>query len=324
MGKIPCITELPTSYQVRIFYRENGKEKCYSKTFKYKNYSTKEQALKAAKRHRNKKHKELQGKKKTFTVDELYKKSYKYIPVTKATQKRHGNFYTYAIGEKYGQRNINDITEKDIEESLQKITNKSNDCIERALGVWKRIYKTGSMVGMSITDKTTNIIPPKSQNCEAKEKTTALTKKELEKAINILAPKKTIKDEKYKYEHERIVCMIWLIYFTKMKPSEILALAKENVDIEKCVIKVKVEQGSSEKKNVVIMPITLQKRRREIEMSEKVLAICEYLLATRRNEYLFCRYSGELWDINKMCDTIYQATKKESFRFTLTAVLGVK
>lgn len=316
--RIECITELPASYRVRVFYTEDKQKKCYSKTFKFVHYPTKGDALRAAIEDRDRVQNSLHSATgKVWTVSGIYEMSKKYILISAKTVERHQHFYDYAIGKKYGDRDIHSITTADIQECLNQLqTEKSDDYINRVLSIWRRIYKTCSILDLNIPDRTLAVVVPKSKK-PTKAKRQPLTQETLEAVIKCLQPDPFRQDERYQYERGRIVYLIWLLYYTGMRPAEALALKLEDVDIDNKEIHVYKAVGSTKDATTQIIQAKTAASVRNVYLNDLTLEICTDLIKSRRSEYLFARYDGSLWDIDQLTDLIHQLTKKDGIDFRL-------
>lgn len=313
-----CITELPASYRVRVFYTTEGVQKCYSKTFKYSHYASKEAALVAAIEDRDRVHASLNSATgKVWSVDEIYEQSKKYMLISAKTVERHQHFYGYAIGDKYGARDIHTITSADIQESLNVLQeDKSDDYIKRVLSVWKRIYKTCAILELPIQDKTLAVVAPKSKKIPPKKRE-PLTPESFAKVIAVLQPDPLRHDDRYQYERGRIVSLVWLLYLTGMRPAEALALTTDDWDKERRELQVFKSVGSTKNDTKIIVPAKTPASVRTIYLNDETEEILEALDETKRCGYLFARYDGQVWDIDDLTDLIYQLTKKAGIKFKL-------
>ena len=317
-NRIECITELPASYRVRVFYTEDNEKKCYSKTFKYNQYPTKGDALRAAIEDRDRVQSSLHSATaKVWTVSGVYEMSKKYIVISAKTAERHQHFYAYAIGDKYGDRPIHSITTADIQECLNTLqAEKSDDYINRVLSIWRRIYKTCNILGLEIPDRTLSVVVPKSKK-PAKPKRQPLTQETLEAVIKCLQPDPFRHDERYQYERSRMVYLVWLLYYTGMRPAEALALKMEDISLDREELYIYKAVGSTKTETTKIVQAKTTASVRTVYLNEFALEVCRELIKSRRSEYLFTRYNGELWDIDDLSDLMYQLTKKEGINFRL-------
>lgn len=279
------------TYRVYLTYYSNGETKHYAKSFSSKKYGSKKMALELAKEHRDKMRLELSNlpyNDESCFLDNLMILKETTLPHTIHTNNVHRLYYKKFIRNITGNIDIKDVKANQIQSSLNAMVDDyPQDTINRVMTIWKQLYKTAIINDYCSFDMTMKAIVPKS-NIVTKER----------KKTTSLNDMKLVCDSVLKHCEDRevaelIVCSLYIMYYTGMRPQEVYALNKENIDTENRAIHIRSRIGcTSSKKNVVVKTKTTQSIR-DIFYPKELDPIFQQLM-NRNDEYLFKTKKGFL------------------------------
>ena len=302
--KNECIYERNNSYQVKIpYYDENGNRTYYSKTFPVKKYGTKAKALEMARKHRD----EIRGKiandiiikPKHYTLDDVFNLSSSLHACKLGTKKKEtGTYNKYIKSFIGGDRDFATIKYSDIQLSLNAMVSSArNDTIQRAMSIWRRLYKHAIASDIVMKDETYNVSMPRSELIEIK-KPMECTLEDVVKVCEQI-------EIRHKSKREALLLqgILWVMWFTGMRPAEVCALDTDHVDLVNRWIYVRQSVGTSEKESGVIRQTKNDYSIRDLEIVDDYLLQVFYgLLPYAKNGYLFVRDNGKFIDGTYLSD----------------------
>lgn len=322
-GEVPKNLELrPASVKVRVKYKDGDDTKYYTSSFKYKDYGSVEETIKAAVRDRDAVKAQLKGiSPRIWTVDGVYTASLKDQMISVKTQERHAHFYDTAIGQWYGERDIHTITSQDIQESLNRYADsKSEDWMARVLSIWRRIYRQCQVLDLGISDKTFVVKVPKSKK-PAPPKRTPADDEMIDKVVHSLTHDiqghELKGDKPYTYDRIMLALAIRLMQYSGMRPAECFALQKKDIDLKAKVIHVYKAVGSTYKETGKIIATKTAQSVREIPMSPYCWEYGQVALNQTKHDYVFANYDGSLKDIDQVSSYIYTFCRVRQYDFRL-------
>lgn len=322
-GEVPKNLELrPASVKVRVKYKDGDETKYYTSSFKYKDYGSVEETIKAAVRDRDAVKAQLKGiSPRIWTVDGVYTASLKDQMISVKTQERHAHFYDTAIGQWYGERDIHTITSQDIQESLNRYADsKSEDWMARVLSIWRRIYRQCQVLDLGISDKTFVVKVPKSKK-PAPPKRTPADDEMIDKVVHSLTHDiqghELKGDKPYTYDRIMLALAIRLMQYSGMRPAECFALQKKDIDLKAKVIHVYKAVGSTYKETGKIIATKTAQSVREIPMSPYCWEYGQVALNQTKHDYVFANYDGSLKDIDQVSSYIYTFCRVRQYDFRL-------
>lgn len=298
--KYEHIDEYTTAKGLAFRVRVNGK----SKSFGTWNYRNKTEALKDAKRYRDSLL--LSNVKRDYRLSELLGMSYELHPVRAETKRKQMIMYRKYINM---DRFISDVTKADISRTLAAmVEDKSDDTIGRVLSIWKRIYDTA--IDMECVDRNLaqSVKAPQSMLIQAKKKNLIVTREEILKIEEIVGNAIQHPVEKLMY-----VSLLEFLWFTGLRPSEALALTKEDVDDSVHVTKA---VGSSIEEKFTIRKTKTAKSVRDVPIADELKPIVDEL---KRLDYgfLFVDRYGCMMNSTKVGDRLYQILRPHGIEFNL-------
>lgn len=277
------------TYRVYLTYYENGEKKTYAKSFNSKKYGSKKIALDIAKEHRDKMRLVFANNEysdKRCYLDNLMDLKEKTLVRSVHTNELHRMYYEKFIKPITGNIDIKNVKAYQIQQSLNKMVDeRSQDTINRVLSLWKSLYKTAIINDLCMFDMTMKVITPKS-NVVVKERNKTTSYEDMEQVC----------DEILKHCEDRetaqlVAYALHIMYFTGIRPQEVYALSKTNVDRKNRVISIKQSVGSNSTDDCTIINTKTKQSIRDVYYPEQLDSIFDDLFS-RNEEYLFKTKSG--------------------------------
>ena len=305
-----CIDEVKSGYRVRIgYYDDLGIRRFYSKSFAIKKYGTKQRALEYARKHRDEiKVKLANGlivKEKHYSLDQIYMEQMSIYNTTLATKKKvEGTYNKYIRNYIGGDRDFSTIKFDDIQRCLNNMVSiAKDDTIQRALAIWKRLYRYAVAKDIVAKDETYNVSAPKSDIITIK-KSMEISDEDFNRAIEML-------DNGIKNKRESILVQGALIImrYTGMRPSEVLGLEKKNIDFDFMSIYVCQRVGTTSKEENVITHAKTEDSIRYIPMVEQLVPVFKKLFELSKGDLIFTKNNGTLMNGTYLSDVCRIHTK---------------
>lgn len=219
-----------TSYKVSLVYYDHGDRKKYSKTFASWDYGSKAKALKEATIHRDLmkakllKNEPINNSNKTLSeVYELKQKTFVLAPETNRHHDIIMSRYIYPVI--HQKTKFSEITYLDIIRVLDRAkTLVTQDYLNRIFSVFKELYKSAIINNVVSIDQTIKVIVPRSTKTP-KHRKREVNQEEIDELIEKL---KSMRSKKA----ELIELAIQIMRYTGIRTSELLALSKEDFDLE--------------------------------------------------------------------------------------------
>jgi integrase len=287
------------TYRVKIPYYANGKRKFFSESFSSKKYGSKKMALEMAKDCRDKMKIHLMTNNiisvELFAISELLNESFELLPVTMQTIRKQKILCKRYITDVIGDLNIDKVKVSDIQKTLNMmIKSCSSDTINRVYSICKRLYKTAIMKDAVYNDLSAKVTPPKSE----------LIKPRREMRLDNEVFNKTLEsllsgDNDYRLVGNALLIM----YYTGMRPSEVYALTKNDIDIQNRTITINKAIGSNITDFNIVRKTKNEQSIRTIPYTEDLDIVFEELLKTDK-EFLFVKKNKKIINGNWASDLI--------------------
>lgn len=307
-----CISKRGNSYHVHIVRRdENGKNKVYSRSFSLKDYGDDDHALKEAVIWRDEQEKLLDNRRfERYTVYDLFEKSMRLFTSSLKTKTRLNNLYNLFFS-KYGHVKIDCLKIEDIQADLNKYASlMSQDQLARCVSMWRKIYRTANYSTYYCEDMSARLVVPKSKK-PAKPKRQEVTEEAIEKvADKFLNYNESHANEETKYNRMCSYYIFQTARYTGMRPAEIMALESSDININNKTISINKAVGSTMSHETTIIPTKTETSTRVIYFNDIYSDLVKEVKKwTKHKERIFAKFNGDLWDIDKLSDTIYRVSK---------------
>lgn len=273
-----------------------------SKTFNEKDYDTSIKAFEAAINYRNKLFTSQEEIVKDITVREVWKEVDDIYVLRAETQRKlNGQFNKYI---RCKDKLLKNVTRADIITDLNKMVDQaSNDTIQRVLSIWKKIYGTAIAKDYINKDITTNIKAPISHKLRPQKRNEEINEQIIEKLSKALE-----KSLKYDIEKQQANSILLMLYFTGMRPGELFALTKKDINLKENTISINKELGYDENRNAIIRPCKTGMSHRTIPIPNKLNQVVSNLM-DNKSDILFPNRKGNYYNIADL-GTRYHAIAK--------------
>lgn len=263
--------------------RYNGIDKLFNE----KDYLTSYQAFENAVEYRNKLlvNKEIVAK--NVKVDDCFKQIEDIYSLRGQTIRKLEIIYGRYIQCK--DKQLSKVTRADILNDLNAMVDTcSNDNIQRCLSIWKKIYGVGIAKGYIAADMTLQIKAPSSRKLKTKKRYEYIDEETLNKVID-LCEKKTVN----KFEKQQPYYSLWSLYYTGMRPAELFALTKDDIDFKNRTINVNKELGCDRDRKVILRSCKTEMSHRVVPISDKLYPILKKAVTLHDFNILFPNDKGE-------------------------------
>ncbi len=295
-------------------------DQVYRKTLNMKDYSDEKEALKIAKRIRDKKLVEMSAGytvNNNDTVYDIYQKTFDLLPVRQKTVQRHGYYYKLAI-QPYGSMPIDKVTSADIQKSINEYA-KTHKRMQTGgvLAVWRRIYKTAAMMNINIPDRTQSVIIP--ECIPDNPRKIEISAEDLEIFLETLQGYNAATRDG-RYQSQCIYYAVQVMRYCGLRPAETFALTREDICItsEKSgYITINKASHSTINSRLEIGAAKTKKSNRRVPMPSDLVPIMRECLSWAKYEFIFADIHGNLQDIDTVGVYVHNVAKKAKVQFNL-------
>ena len=276
----------------------------------YADFSSKRECMRIAKEIRDRILRDLDLRPvfTAMTVSELYEKSYELFPVAMSTKAEHDRVYDHYI-QQYGKTPIDRLGLQDVQMSVNRFAEKyAQERIKRIIVIWRRIYKTAFFCQISVVDLSQMIVVPKSKIVK-KEKDMTLDANDFDSMISFLS-------ESRLWKAQVALSLIWVLYYTGMRPSEALALTVDDIDLKRSIIHVRKQIGSTVTKSADIVPLKTSGSRRDVPIADGLLPVLLGLVEDA-DDLLFADPDGDIVTPITMSQYVSHVAHYRKIRFSL-------
>lgn len=317
-----CISQRGNSYHVHIVKKDDdGLNRTYSKSFKFSDYGDEVHALTEAVKWRDEQERLLKNKLfERYTVGDLYLKSLKLFTSSVKTKARLNNLYNHFLKE-FENTKLDNIALEDIQGSLNsKAKEFSQDQLERAVSIWHKVYKVANYSTFYCEDVSARLVVPKSKK-PAKPKRTEKSETEIQAvADKFLQYNESHATEQTRYNRKCAYYIYQTARYTGLRPAEILALGKDDIDTENKTISVHKAVGSTMDDNTTVIPTKNSYSTRTIHYGSEFYDLwCKFKEEkfAKDEKKLFAKADGSYWNIDELSDTVYRVSKAAGQKVTL-------
>ena len=303
-----------TYLYVRFTYKFSEETRTYTKTFNAADYPSLSEAMNAACKHRDIKRAELlQG----FMVDsDLTVNDIKEIYVAKkhmpaSTRAMFESNYRNYIEPGFGSRLIKKVTAIEIEESLTILRDtRSKEVLGRVFGIWKQLYATARKIRAVTVNITEEVEVPKSRFYPEERTVKQVSDDNIDEALKAL--RTCSERESTLFNAGLLAYMIVLCRQTGLRPSEVFALKRENIDLVNHTIRINCQYGSNEYGRAVVAPKNPTSVR-EIPLSKIAEMALKGAMSMSANEFVFTKWEGNLFTSNYVTNLLQKCKGVDRF-----------
>lgn len=294
----------------QVYFTYNHGQDHYSKNFCSADYPTEAQCLNAACKDRDKARADLiDGKlahKSAATVQECFDEYEAMFVNRKGTHTVHCTYYNNYIKKEFGETPVQKITAKTIMGNLNSLVYElSANGISKVHAVWASIMKQARLNRYILVNPMEEVIKPKSQKIEVKRNQIS-SAEDVQKVIDYLMH--TYSNPQQQYDHHIVALMIKLMRAIGCRPAEACAFQRGvSYDFSEHMIHIVQQYGTDENEQAIVR--TKAQSTRDIPMTDETEDILREAEEMSDNEFIFQRYSGELYDSHHMIMTIRYALK---------------
>lgn len=294
--------ENKNGWSFRVRYKD------IDKTFNEEDYLSSSQAFKSAVAYRNRILVEPIIN-KDVTVEQCYDEIDSVYVLRSETRRKLDTLYRNCISHKDSP--ISQITRADIIADLNKMVNEySNDAISRTLSLWKKIYGVAIAKEYLHRDMTLNIKPPLSHKVKPKKRLELTNRETLDRLIERI-------EISFKSPQERSQAkyILYILYLTGMRPAELFALDKSDIDLKKRTISISKEMGSDRDRLEVVRPCKTEMSHRVIPISDVCFPYVKEAMELSDSGILFPNLKGGHYATKDLGDRYHQVGKQISIDF---------
>lgn len=197
------------------------------------------------------------------TVNDCYEEIDSVYVLRSETRRKLATLYKNTISHK--DEPVEKITRADIIADLNAmIYNYSSDAISRTLTLWRKILGVAIAKEYINRDVSINIKPPLSHKIKPKKRLELTDRETLERLADELE-----KRLKSPLERSQARAILFILFYTGMRPAELFALDKEDIDLKNKTINISKEIGSDRDALDVVRPCKTELSHRTIPISDK-------------------------------------------------------
>lgn len=295
-----------------VFKDSTGNRQSYSKNIIAADYRSPKEALDAACVIRDKILTEIhKGRyvKHTPTVEQVYKQYHQIFRFSLKTKKKHDYYFSAGIQGEYGNKEIDTLKIADIMKSLNLFAEEhSQKDVNDFLSLWRGLYKTCAMLELPINDKTIAIEAPKSKKTIKRKDVIISEDQFVEYLYNLLLYNSGTTVGRHR--SFSIYYMLMIMWYTGLRPQEVLALGKDSIDFNKQIIHVHRSVGSTttEKRQLIITKTETSIR--DMPISRGLNDVLKDLLAWSDTDPLLADVDGLPYEIDIISDYISRVSRK--------------
>lgn len=301
-------------YTVRLVYFHKGKRKFYERAFSEAKYGADAKAC--AIFHRNEKMAEFQAgivPQTAPTVGDLFERKFELFPCRLKTRLQHEYFFRQAI-QQYENVPIDKIKASDVQASVNRYCEThTHDMGGKLLSVWRQIFKAAQLEELNIADKTMAVVVPKDA-VPVKKRNVMISDEDLKAFLDALLEYNS--DNPRGRETALVYwCVLQIMYYTGMRPAEVFALQRRDIDLERKEIRISKAVGSSADKKGQIVPAKTINAIRSVPFTQALADILsDCVFGLQPDDFVFT-IEGNLIDVDYFTNHIHLVSKKSGIQF---------
>lgn len=256
---------------------------------------------------------------KSLTVDECYKKSLMDLQLSVKTIRRHDSIYRHLISDEVKLKNIIKVTTSDVQNSINDFSkDRSQNNINNAMSIWRQIYKAALIAEIPVVNRAEMVMVPKSRKVVI-PKDNKLNIEDFEKFLNELL----IYNCRQKRGLYKATCLWYacqIMYYTGLRPQEVYALSRSDIDLDKRQLHVNKSIGSTTESTRQVIPVKTKYSNSIVPIPPGLVKVLENLLKwSKGKDLIFIDLDGLPYEIddvsNLICHVSRLCKKKYGFSF---------
>ncbi len=304
-------------FQIQITFKdEYNQSKTFYENIQISEFESRSQALKVAIAIRDKALYEIHTNRIVIsspTVEQLHSKESSLLPCSKATQKKYDSLYNHGIN-KFADIPIDKITTAQLQENINEYAlTHSDDYISKYIYAWSRIYLISLMLGYNVADKTKMILKPRSKKI-AKQKQVTISEQDFQTFMSTLETY-TSKSAVLSHRARMIYFLLIIMYYTGMRPAEVLALYSEDISDE--FISVYKSIGSNNTEPLAVITPKTKQSVRKIPVHPNLVPYLHQLKQEQSTTPLLTELDGSLINSHSISDFIHTLSNQIGIKFNM-------
>lgn len=245
------------------------------------------------------------------TVAECFEELDSFYVARSETRRKHQNMFDRYISHK--DTPIDKVTRADIISDLNAMVETcSSDLIGRVLSLWRKIFDLALAKDYVGKDVTASIKPPVSLKIKTNKRLELTDEQSIENLVNYL--KKHLKSPQMRLQCED---MLYILLYTGMRPAELFALDKSDINLYDRTISIYKEMGSDRGVTNVVRTVKTEMSRRSVPISDKCLPFLKDALKLNDSPVLFPSEDGRHYSTKEVGELFHFHAKKIGIDFHL-------
>ena len=303
-------TKKGISYQVSVPYDSADGRQWKTRSFNSWKYPSPADALYEAKQFRDTTLRDIQlGRIMSDmpTVEYFYNHKWTYFPKALSTREKHDTIFSQCFSD-LRYKPLSDVTATDIQRTLtERAGTHTDDGVKRLLTVWRQIYRTALLENYPIVDLTASVELPKSR-IVPKSRNVSITREQFSAFLSAILEYNSDNGEPRRMSL-LIYNMLIIMYYCGFRPSEVLALSKSDIDLERKEISISKAVGCNYAQKRVIIPAKTTQSVRKTPIPDALLPQLSAIIEQTETDYLFLDQQGRFLDIDEVSDYIHRVSK---------------
>lgn len=304
-------------FQIQITFKdEYNQSKTFYENVQISEFESRSQALKVAIAIRDKALYEIHTNRIVIsspTLKQLHGKESSLLPSSMATQKKYDSLYNHGIN-KFADIPIDKITTAQLQENINEYAlTHSDGYISKYIGAWSRLFHIALMLGYNVPDKTKMVVKPRSKKI-SKQKQVTISEQDFQIFMSALETY-TSKSVVLSHRARMIYFLLIIMYYTGMRPAEVLALYSEDISDE--FISVYKSIGSNNTEPLAVITPKTKQSVRKIPVHPNLVPYLHQLKQEQSTTPLLTELDGSLIDSNTVSYFICKLASRLGITFNM-------
>ncbi len=253
-----------------------------------------------------------------LTVEDCYLKSLRDRQASIKTKQRHDSMFKAMIPNSLKKKDILKVTTSDVQSSINAYClNHTQAQMNHAMCIWRQIYKAALTAEIPVIDRSQMVIVPKSKIVR-KKKDNSITYEQFVLFADELL-KYNCANETGRHRSAAIWYACQIMLYTGLRPQEVYALSKSDIDLESMQISINKSVGSTNTLERQIVPVKTIYSDAIVPISSSLKPILEQMLKwTKHDDLVLADIDGKPFDIDLVCTLIVNVSRKCKSKYGFT------